>query len=237
MKKHILMILISLSGTEACAHTLSVRNLSQKPIWLWVVVSLLFVSGIGTGIYGVYQLVRTNDQEIVSSNDIENQVCEEKPDFGQITVYISGAVVNPGVYLLESGDRIVDLLEVAGGTGNNADKTYVNRQFNLAEQLSDGDQLYIPTVAEIENQFVEPTEKVSGVVLKDGGGAVAGASTTSPISINSSTKSELMELSGIGEARATKIIANRPYNALSELVSKSVISQSLFDDLKTQIKL
>jgi competence protein ComEA len=223
-----------LYGTQ---EKLSLREyLLKKPMWLWLVIGLLMALGLGYGAFGVYQLVSTNDQEIVSSNDVESQVCEEKPDFGQITVYISGAVSNPGVYILESGDRIVDLLKAAGGISANADKIYVNRQFNLAKQLSDGEQLYIPTTTEVESK-IELENSVAVLAQKNDGGQVAGASQNSPISINSSPKSKLMELSGIGEARATKIIDNRPYNSLQELVEKSVISQSLLDDIQSQIGL
>ncbi|MBP7843034.1 helix-hairpin-helix domain-containing protein [Candidatus Woesebacteria bacterium] len=207
---------------------LSLREyLVRKPIWIWVVIIILVIIGLGFGGYGVYELVSTNDQEIVTSNDISSQVCEQTADFGQITVYISGAVVNPGVYILESGNRIVDLLDESGGISKAADALYVNRQFNLAKRLSDGDQIYIPTQDETEKQIVV------GDVLND----PVDMSSQGPISINSSTKSELMELSGIGEARATKIIENRPYSSSQELVEKGVLSSSLLEEIISQISI
>lgn len=195
--------------------------INQKPILIWITIILLTVSGFSTAGFGVFQLVNTNDQEIVSSNDVENQVCQQSDDFGQISVYISGAVVSPGVYILESNDRIVDVLNSAGGISKHADKLYVNKQLNLAHKLSDGDQLYIPTVNEVVTQL----ETENAETLKQ------------PISINSSTKAQLMELSGIGDARAQQIIENRPYASLNELVEKKVISQSLFNDIEKQIQL
>lgn len=210
--------------------------LSQKPWWLWIFITLVLVSGLSIGIFGIYQLVSTNDQEIVTSNDIDNQVCEQTADFGQVTVYISGAVVNPGVYILETGDRIIDLLETAGGISKSADKVYINRQFNLAQRLSDGEQLYIPTTEETEEQFKIDFEKGSSGVSSINDSA-ENNSFQSLISINSSPKERLMELSGVGEVRAKKIIENRPYGSLDELVSKSIISESLFKEIDNFVQL
>ena len=214
---------------------LSVREFFlQKPIWLWIVILLLIFSGFGFAGFGIFQLVSTNDQEIVTSNDIESQVCEQDADFGQITVYISGAVVNPGVYILENGNRIIDLLVASGGISKEADKVYINRQFNLAQRVSDGEHFYIPTREEIENQL---KTQISNIVVDNNSDAdeVKTVAFQSPISINSSTKSELMQLSGIGEARAAKIIENRPYNSKQELIEKAVLTNSLFIKIENEI--
>jgi competence protein ComEA len=218
--------------------------ISHKPIWIWILIVILFFSGLAFGLFGSYRLVSAKEQEIVTSSDVESQVCEQTPNLGQITAYISGAVVNPGVYVLESGDRIVDLLKASGGLSNNSDKVFINRQFNLAKLVSDGDQIYIPTIDETEAQIVAQTSNVANNQktiekndLVDNATQKNFQSAKSLISINISTKSELMQLSGIGEARATKIIDNRPYTSLSELVEKSVISQNLFNDIESQIGL
>jgi DNA uptake protein ComE-like DNA-binding protein len=57
------------------------------------------------------------------------------------------------------------------------------------------------------------------------------------ISINKASASELMELKGIGEKRASDIIAARPYISLEELLGKKVITQSIFDDIEDLISL
>ena len=49
--------------------------------------------------------------------------------------------------------------------------------------------------------------------------AVAGASTGS-ISINNATSSQLDGLPGVGPVTSGKIISNRPYTSLEELLSK-----------------
>lgn len=216
--------------------------LSKKPLGVWLLILLLTLCGFSIGSFGILKLISTKEQEIVSSNDIESQVCEQSADFGQITVYISGAVVSPGVYILQSGDRVVDLLESAGGISSSADKVYINKQFNLAQVLSDADQLYIPTKVEIEEQLVALHDNAA--LASNNSNNENGKkseqqipTTQSLISINSSPQNVLMQLSGIGEVRATKIIQNRPYNSLQELVEKGIISQSLFSDIESQISL
>lgn len=204
---------------------------TQKPVFIWLVIFCLFILGVGFGIFGIYELFSSNDQEIVSSSDVENQVCTQTTDFGQITVYISGAVAHPGVYVLNSGNRLADLVGAAGGISSVADKLYVNKQFNLAQRLSDGEQVYIPTNAETEAMLEVQQE----LILVNEAQQLSGIEN--PISINSSTKESLMELSGIGEVRATKIIENRPYNSIEELLTKEVISQSIFDEIKEKMVL
>jgi len=57
------------------------------------------------------------------------------PQF-QGEIYLGGAVSNPGLYPLKSGDNIEALIQAAGGTTNNADLTHL--------------KLYIPSVGEKE---------------------------------------------------------------------------------------
>lgn len=205
----------------------------QKSLWIWIVILILIIFGALIGIFGIYELVSTNDREIVTSNDIDNQVCEKTTDLGQITAYVSGGVVNPGVYILETGDRLNDLLETAGGVAKTADKEFVNKHLNLAKRLSDGDQYYIPTTAEIEEIYIAKFASSEN----GGNSQVNESEQIGPISINSSTKNELTQLVGIGQVRASKIIENRPYASLQELVTKSVISQSLMDEILQKITL
>ncbi len=57
------------------------------------------------------------------------------------------------------------------------------------------------------------------------------------ININKASQEDLESLPGIGPKTAIKIIENRPYAALADLVSKNVISFKLFDQIKKQISI
>ena len=63
------------------------------------------------------------------------------------------------------------------------------------------------------------------------------ADATSVVSINTGTASDLGSLPQIGKVRTAKIIAGRPYKSIDEIVTKKVLSQKLFDKLKSRLTL
>jgi competence ComEA-like helix-hairpin-helix protein len=58
---------------------------------------------------------------------------------------------------------------------------------------------------------------------------------TGLVNINTATPAELDKLPQIGEKRAAKIIQNRPYKSIDELVSKKAISKGVFEKIKDKI--
>jgi competence protein ComEA len=148
---------------------------------------------------------------------------------GIIKVDLAGAVKNPGIYQLEIGERVADLIDQAGGFSDDVSKEFLAKELNLASELENQAKLYIP----YEGETAAAAE--SGDSPQSNAGD--GASDSGKISINNSSQSELETLSGVGEKRAEDIVTNRPYSQLTDLVGKNVLSQSLFDDLKKQLTL
>lgn len=66
-------------------------------------------------------------------------------------------------------------------------------------------------------------------------GTAAGTSKSSLIDLNSASKDELDGLPGIGEARADAIIKNRPYRNKDELLTKKVVPQNVYNDIKNKV--
>lgn len=143
-----------------------------------------------------------------------------------IFVDVSGEVESPGVYELMGDARLKDALTAAGGLSVNADRDYVSKALNLASKLRDGVKIYIPAMGE-ENVQIQSLEGVSEV--SDVGNSIK--------SINSASQSDLEALPGIGPVTALKIINNRPYGTLEELISKKSVGKSLFEKIKDQITL
>lgn len=147
---------------------------------------------------------------------------------GSIKVDIQGAVKKPGIYQLEIGQRLADLVALAGGFIKEADPIYIVKSLNLATELKDQDKVYIPFFEEKQSSnqdspSVTENEKQTA--------------ENSLISINQADLKTLQTLTGIGEVKAQAIVDNRPYSNLDDLVVKKVISENLLNSLRAQISL
>ena len=111
---------------------------------------------------------------------------------GPIQAYITGAVVSPGVYTLQPGSRVNDLVQAAGGALPEADMTSVN----LAKRVSDEDQIHVSSVGEA------PPVSSAGEAPPSGPGSGL-------LDINQASAAELMALPGIGEVRSRAIVDYR----------------------------
>ena len=78
------------------------------------------------------------------------------PPSPEISVYVEGEIVNPGVYMLEKGARIADAIEAAGGFTSNADRSTVN----LAAMPRDGAQIHVYMAGEVPQKVNINTAEV-----------------------------------------------------------------------------
>lgn len=138
-----------------------------------------------------------------------------------ISIDVSGAVVKPGVYQLKDGSRIEDAVAAAGGFAETVNQEYISKYLNMAQRLSDGSKIYVPSTGD------------QGIVSQ--GGNVVGISAQAKVNINTSTQAELEALPGIGPVTASKIISDRPYSQVDDLLNKKVVSKSVFEKIKEQL--
>jgi competence protein ComEA len=136
-----------------------------------------------------------------------------------IKVYVSGAVSSPGVYTLQTGDRVEDALRAAGGPGPGADLSRIN----LAKTLTDEMQVNVPA--------------------QGGDGAVSAstepAQQSGPVNVNTAGAEELDSLPGIGQEYAKRIIQyreeNGPFRSIEELKNVPGIGDKRFEQIKSLV--
>jgi competence protein ComEA len=66
-------------------------------------------------------------------------------------------------------------------------------------------------------------------------GVKEGLGKGSAVDLNSASKDDLMKLPGITDARAERVIAARPYNDPSELVTKKVLTKGEYDNIASRV--
>ncbi len=134
------------------------------------------------------------------------------PTPSPLTVFVSGGVAQPGLYVLAWDARVGDALTAAGGLQTGVD----GAQINQAERLFDGAQVHVPEMETINAASSEsgPPPGLSGTLAVS---APAGGATGGLINLNTASADELMSLPGIGPSKAAAIIANRPYDSTDDL--------------------
>lgn len=153
-----------------------------------------------------------------------------------IYIHVAGAVNAPGVYKLAEGQRVVDAIAAAGG--GTADAAI--NSINLAQALTDGQRLYVPTKREA--QGTQPGGTYSGgkpFVPPGSGGSADGSGGQAIINVNTASKEELDRIPGIGPVIAERIIlyrtVNGPFKAVEDLTKVSGIGDKKLQDLKPHL--
>ena len=112
-----------------------------------------------------------------------------------IKVQVSGEVMFPGVYPMNSGDRVIDAIAAAGGPAPGADLSGIN----LSRRVQDEAQYHVPAVGEAPN-----AASVAPASAREGGNGL--------IDLNTAQASELEALPGIGASLASAIVTYREDN-------------------------
>lgn len=144
----------------------------------------------------------------------------ENQESGRLVVDLGGAVEKPGVYELPTGSRLQDLLIKAGGLSAEADRIWVEKNLNRAQRLTDGAKIYIPK---------------KGDTTSSVGGAASTTKSSGLVNINTATQAELDTLWGVGLATAQKIIENRPYQAVNDLLTKKILKSNVYQRIADQL--
>jgi competence protein ComEA len=135
-------------------------------------------------------------------------------------VYVTGAVLHPGVVQLGVNTRVEDAVQAAGGCSSEADL----KRVNLAAPLFDGQHLRVPAIG----------EELPASAIDDKPGA-----PSERIDINTATAEELDTLPGVGEVTAARIVEYRqqhgPFRTVEAIMDVPGIGEAKFDGMRELI--
>jgi competence protein ComEA len=148
--------------------------------------------GVGAGLIVWQMMTPVTEQAQPVEEPVPTRVCapspvEQSPTPPALVVYVSGAVVAPGLYEGDAQMRVGEMVALAGGLVAGAQV----EQLNMAEPIYDAMHIHVPTQAQ--------------------SGAIAQPGTVSKgvLNINQATARELEALPGIGPSLAERIVAHR----------------------------
>lgn len=186
---------------------------------------VIFIVVIITAVsYFYYSSNKKNSIPVISKeSNISDAGNESSKNKNEISVYICGEVNKPGVYSLQQEDRLIKLIQLAGGFTEKADMEAVN----LAEKLEDEAFIKVPSFTVDSNGQITSSSNISS------------PQTGGRININTASLEQLESLPRIGEALAQRIIDYRESNGrfkdINELNNVSGIGDKIFEGLKDKI--
>lgn len=190
----------------------------------------------------IVNIFKNMESEEVVTDSVVAVATDEKSESvktNSFFVDVKGEVKKPGVYLVNEGDLVNDAITLAGGLTKKA----TTKNINLSEEVKKSMVIYVfsknsnnttTTISPISNttcttNVIEVKECDKEIVN------VETQSSNSLINLNTATKTELMTLPGIGEAKADQIILYRKDNrfeTIEDVMKVSGIGESYFAKIK-----
>jgi len=198
---------------------------------------------IGILILGIsFILFITKEEIIVEANEEIEKLPIAEVKVSE-KVEIKGMIKNPGVYEINENDRVIDLIEKAGGLLEDSNTSILN----LSKKLKDEMVVIIYSNKEIEElkqdkivikyeEVLVPCECPDSI--NDACIEKENTDNKKIININTATKEELMTLPSIGESKAENIInyrENFKFETIEQIKEVSGIGESLFEKIKDYI--
>lgn len=198
---------------------------------------------IGILILGIsFILFKPKEEIIVEANEEIEKLPIAEVKVSE-KVEIKGMIKNPGVYEINENDRVIDLIEKAGGLLEDSNTSILN----LSKKLKDEMVVIIYSNKEIEElkqdkivikyeEVLVPCECPDSI--NDACIEKENTDNKKIININTATKEELMTLPSIGESKAENIInyrENFKFETIEQIKEVSGIGESLFEKIKDYI--
>ncbi len=177
-----------------------------------ILLILLLALGIRLG-----SLNKEEQKIVVSESESEEVIASE------MYVDISGEVNKPGVYIVEDGTRLYEVISKAGGLTKNAN----TNQINQAGYVEDGEKIVIPSLNDGDSTMNAGTQNIDNSTPSNG-----------LININTAGKDELMSITGVGEVIAGKIIEYRKtkrFKSIEDIMNVKGIGNATYEKMKDEI--
>ncbi len=164
------------------------------------------------------------------------EAAQEGTEASTLSVHVVGEVANPGLYEVDAGSRVQAAIDAAGGFTNDANQGSVN----LAREIVDGEQIVVASKS--ASAAGAAGAGSAGSAATASSGASGAGSSSAPgglVNINTADIAGLSSLSGIGEATAKKIIADRekngPFKTTKDITRVSGIGDKKYEAIKDSI--
>jgi len=177
----------------------------------------------------IIMIVRAANKKIVFGNDDTSNTyeqMEEKPE--TLLICIKGEIKNPGIYEIEKGSILNDLVILAGGFTENAGK-----DINLVYELNENLTIYIRS--EEESGGMDIIDDKDIIFQSDDEKVLF----ENKVDINTSDIQTLCLLPGIGEKTAEEIIKYRDsiciFETIEDIMNVTGIKNAKFEKIKDYI--
>jgi len=183
----------------------------------------------------------SDDTEPIVINEGEVQVEEqveaelEQNVSASIFVDIGGEVNSPGVYQVEEGTRLFQLVDEAGGLKDTADTDSINQ----AEIVSDGQKIIIGSKDPDSIYYTGINDDGKSSGLYTGQSAVIESENGFIVNINIAESDDLQLIPGVGPSTAQKIIDYREqqgkFKSKEDIKNVSGIGEKTYENMKDYI--
>jgi len=216
------------------------ERINKTPVYIaaFILITLislcykLFLSGTFDGIVSgdeAGQITVITDTEPAIETTFITETVITQP---LIDVYICGAVYYPGVYEIEAGSIINDVVTLAGGLTENADLSRVNLVYIINSNIS----IYIPEEGEATE--ASPILRTEDQVVWGGESSVSEQQAGGLVNINTASLEQLMSLPGIGQVTANAILEYREQNhfeRVEDIMNVTGIGEAKFNSIRDLI--
>lgn len=215
----------------------------RKQILIGILLVLIIGAGITSVVFNYLNKPKEPKKALVLKKKTE---AKKEEDITYLKVDIKGEINAPGIYSMLLGDRVIDVIEKAGGLTENADTTVIN----LSKKVIDEMVIVIYSKEEILNyQATKEKERETLEICTNNEKEIVNNAcittekevekTNQKVNINTASKEELMTITGIGESKAESIIKYRheheKFESIEELQNIKGIGEGVFAKIKESI--